>query len=70
MASSPYIFFIIQIRLTRTVNLLCQKASPWNIIYNIGINIITGHSFNGFRIPNYWGEFPYGCPFSCQRENV
>ena len=26
-------------------------------------NIITGHSFNGFRIPDYWGGVPYGYPF-------
>ena len=32
-------------------------------IYNIDANIITGHSFNGFRIPNYWGGVPYGYPF-------
>ena len=24
------------------------------LIYNIDANIITGHSFNGFRIPDYW----------------
>lgn len=33
------------------------------LIYNIDANIITGHSFNGFRIPNYWGGVPYGYPF-------
>ena len=32
-------------------------------IYNIDANIITGHSFNGFRIPDYWGGVPYGYPF-------
>lgn len=52
-------FFIIQFRLTRTTYLLCQETSPWDIIHNIGINIITGHSFNGFRIPNFWGGLPY-----------
>lgn len=38
-------------------------------IYNIDANIITGHSFNGFRVPDYWGGVPYGYPFSCRREN-
>ena len=33
------------------------------LIYNIDANIITGHSFNGFRIPDYWGGLPYGYPF-------
>ena len=33
------------------------------MIYNIDANIITGHSFNGFRIPGYWGGVPYGYPF-------
>ena len=33
------------------------------LIYNIDANIITGHSFNGFRIPDYWGGIPYGYPF-------
>ena len=33
------------------------------LIYNIDANIITGHSFNGFRIPDYWGGVPYGYPF-------
>ncbi|MBX9188055.1 hypothetical protein HCG69_08180 [Bacteroides sp. K03] len=33
------------------------------MIYNIDANIITGHSFNGFRIPDYWGGLPYGYPF-------
>ena len=32
-------------------------------IYNIDANIITGHSFNGFRIPDYWGGVPFGYPF-------
>lgn len=32
-------------------------------IYNIDANIITGHSFNGFRVPDYWGGVPYGYPF-------
>ena len=33
------------------------------MIYNIDANIITGHSFNGFRIPDYRGGVPYGYPF-------
>lgn len=33
-------------------------------IYNIDANIITGHSFNGFRIPDYWGSVPFGYTFS------
>ena len=33
------------------------------LIYNIDANIITGHSFNGFRVPNYWGGVPYGYTF-------
>ena len=32
-------------------------------IYNIDANIITGHSFNGFRVPDYWGGVPYCYPF-------
>ena len=32
-------------------------------IYNIDANIITGHSFNGFRVPDYLGGVPYGYPF-------
>lgn len=34
------------------------------LIYNIDANIITGHSFNGFRIPDYWGSVPFGYTFS------
>ena len=34
------------------------------MIYNIDANIITGHSFNGFRIPDYWGGVPFGYTFS------
>ena len=34
------------------------------LIYNIDANIITGHSFNGFRIPDYWGGVPVGYTFS------
>ena len=33
------------------------------LIYNIDANIITGHSFNGFRIPNYSGGVPFGYTF-------
>lgn len=33
------------------------------LIYNIDANIITGHSLNGFRVPDYWGGVPYGYPF-------
>lgn len=33
------------------------------MIYNIDTNIITGHSFNGFRVPDYWGGVPYGYTF-------
>ena len=33
------------------------------MIYNIDANIITGHSLNGFRVPDYWGGVPYGYPF-------
>ena len=32
-------------------------------IYNIDANIITGHSFNGFRMPDYWGGVPFGYTF-------
>ena len=34
------------------------------LIYNIDANIITGHSFNGFRIPDYWGGVTFGYTFS------
>ena len=34
------------------------------MIYNIDANIITGHSFNGFRVPDYWGGVPFGYTFS------
>ena len=34
------------------------------LIYNIDANINTGHSFNGFRIPDYWGGVPFGYTFS------
>ena len=39
------------------------------MIYNIDANIITGHSFNNFRVPDYWGGVPFGYPFFCRREN-
>ena len=29
----------------------------------LNANIITGHSFNGFRIPDYWGGVPFGYTF-------
>ena len=32
-------------------------------IYNIDANIITGHCFNGFRVPDYWGGVPFGYTF-------
>ena len=31
--------------------------------YNIDANIITGHSFNDFRVPDYWGGVPFGYTF-------
>ncbi len=34
------------------------------LIYNIDANIITGHSFNGFKVPDYWGGVPFGYTFS------
>lgn len=37
-------------------------------IYNIDANIITGHSFNGFRIPDYWGGVPFGYTFFMPKE--
>ena len=45
-----------------------EKEIDWlnydpKLIYNIDANIITGHSFNGFRIPDYWGGVPFGYPF-------
>lgn len=33
------------------------------MIYNVDTNIITGHGYNGFRIPVYWGSVPYGYPY-------
>ena len=46
-----------------------EKEIDWlnydpKLIYNIEANIITGHSFNGFRIPDYWGGVPFGYTFS------
>ena len=46
-----------------------EKEIDWlnydpKLIYNIDANIITGHSFNGFRIPDYWGGVPFGYTFS------
>ena len=45
-----------------------EKEIDWlnydpKLIYNIDANIITGHSFNGFRIPDYWGGVPFGYTF-------
>ena len=45
-----------------------QREIDWlnydpKMIYNIDANIITGHSFNGFRMPDYWGGVPYGYSF-------
>ena len=34
-----------------------------NSRYNIDVNIIIGHSFNGFRISDYWRGVPYGYLF-------
>lgn len=52
-----------------------EKEIDWlnydpKLIYNIDANIITGHSFNGFRIPDYWGGVPFGYTFSCRREFI
>ena len=45
-----------------------EKEIDWlnndtKLIHNIDANIITGHSFNGFRIPDYWGGVPFGYTF-------
>ena len=40
------------------------------LIYNIDANIITGHSFNGFRIPDYWGGVPFGYTFSMPKREL
>jgi hypothetical protein len=34
----------------------------------IDTNIITGHGFDGFRVPVYWGGVPYGYPFFMPKE--
>lgn len=53
-----------------------EKEIDWlnydpKLIYNIDANIITGHSFNGFRIPDYWGRRSLRVHvFSCRRENL
>lgn len=39
-------------------------------IYNIDANIITGHSFNGFRVPDYWGGVPVWLPFFHAEERI
>ena len=38
------------------------------LIYNIDANIITGHSFNSFRVPDYWGGVPFGYTFSMPKK--
>ena len=41
------------------------------MIYNIDANIITGHSFNNFRVPDYWGGVPFGwLPFFYAEERI
>ena len=37
-------------------------------IYNIDANIITGHSLNSFRVPDYWGGVPFGYTFSMPKK--
>lgn len=32
-------------------------------IYCTDAKIITGHGFDGFKVPVYWGGVPYGYPF-------
>ena len=34
----------------------------------IDANIITGHGFDGFKVPVYWGGVPYGYPFFMPKE--
>ena len=46
-----------------------EKEIDWlnydpKLIYNIDANMITGHSFNGFKVPDYWGGVPFGYTFS------
>ena len=37
-------------------------------IYCIDAKIITGHGFDGFRVPVYWEGVPYGYPFFMPKE--
>ena len=37
-------------------------------IYCTDARIITGHGFDGFRVPVYWGGVPYGYPFFMPKE--
>lgn len=39
-------------------------------IYCTDAKIITGHGFDGFRVPVYWGGVPYGYPFFMPRMNL
>ena len=41
-----------------------KKGRQDRIAETLTANIITGHSFNGFRIPDYWGGVPFGYTFS------
>ena len=34
----------------------------------IDAKIITGHGFDGFKVPVYWGGVPYGYPFFMPKE--
>ena len=33
------------------------------MIYNVDANIVTGHGYDGFRVPIFWGNVPYGYSF-------
>ncbi len=37
-------------------------------IYCTDTKIITGHGFDGFKVPVYWGGVPYGYPFFMPKE--
>ena len=37
-------------------------------IYCTDAKIITGHGFDGFKVPVYWGGVPYGYPFFMPKE--
>lgn len=39
-------------------------------IYCTDAKIITGHGFDGFRVPVYWGGVPYGYPFLHAKRNL